>query len=244
MRLRVRFAKRWRQRKKDASAQSCSTSAGMGTSTCSLTSTTTRASCRTTIIPRRRLLWRWRGCRRCGESQGDSADVAEGVFERWALRSQEFRPVFGDDHVVFEANAELALDVDAGLVAEGHAGLEVGSGVEAEHVVAHQVGPFVAVHADAVADAMREASEAGAVAAVDNDLARRGVDVGGEDAGTCSVKSGRLRALDEIEDCVHLRGGLAEDECAGDVGVVALDEAAVVEHEDRAVAQRLRLAGA
>ncbi len=101
------------------------------------------------------------------------------------------------------------------------------------------------VHADAVADAMSEVLEAGAVAAIDDDLARGGVDVG------CRARldarrseSCRLRAMDQIEDRLHLVSWLAQNEGAGDVGGVALDFAAVVEHEDGAFAQRLRLARA
>ncbi len=59
--------------------------------------------------------------------------------------------VGGDDPVVFEADAEFASDVDAGLVGEGHAG------GERRGVAADEVGPFVAVHAaDAVTEAVGE----------------------------------------------------------------------------------------
>jgi len=61
-------------------------------------------------------------------------------------------------HVVFEADAEVAAEVDAGFVGEDHAG---------DHllgVAADEVGPLVHVHADAVSDAVIEVVVAGAVA--------------------------------------------------------------------------------
>ena len=71
-----------------------------------------------------------------------------------------FAAVFGDVPVVFEADAELASDVDAGLVGEAHAGGK-GRGVAAD-----EIGPLVAVHADAVADAVGEVFVVGAEAGV------------------------------------------------------------------------------
>src|SRR5258708_9402340 len=71
----------------------------------------------------------------------------EGVFEAGALRGEHLAAVFCDVPVVFEADAELAGDVDAGFVGEAHAWGERGG------VAADEVGPLVAVHADAVADA-------------------------------------------------------------------------------------------
>src|ERR1700733_9938080 len=71
----------------------------------------------------------------------------EGVFEAGTLRSEHFASVFRDVPVVFEADAEFAGDIDAGFVGEAHAGGER-SGVAAD-----EIGPFVAVHTDAVAEA-------------------------------------------------------------------------------------------
>ena len=85
---------------------------------------------------------------------------------------------------------------------------EVWSEVLAVHIVLHEVGPLVDVHADAVADAVGEVFEAGAVAAVDDDLAGGGINVGGRHAGTRGFECGGLRAMDEIEDGLHLVGGL------------------------------------
>src|SRR5712692_3845187 len=91
--------------------------------------------------------------------------TGEGVFERGALRGEHLAAVGGDDPVVLEADAELAGDVDAGLVGEGHAGGEWGG------VAADEIGPLVAVHADAVAYAMGEVLVVGAKACVGDDFA-------------------------------------------------------------------------
>ena len=81
----------------------------------------------------------------------------ERVFETGTLRGEHFAAVFGDVPVVFEADAEFAGDVDAGFVGEAHAGGE-GCGVAAD-----EIGPLVAVHADAVADTMGEVLVVGTV---------------------------------------------------------------------------------
>jgi hypothetical protein len=55
-------------------------------------------------------------------------ELAKGFFQRdRETGSEELgRTVVGDDHVVFAAQAEFSGNVDAGLVREGHAGLEEG----------------------------------------------------------------------------------------------------------------------
>jgi len=74
------------------------------------------------------------------------------------LGGEEFGAVFGDVHVIFEADAEVAAEVDAGFVGEDHAGNHLLG------VAADEVGPFVHVEADAVADAVVEVVVAGSVA--------------------------------------------------------------------------------
>src|SRR5262245_65164398 len=64
---------------------------------------------------------------------------------------EEFRAVLGDVQAILEPDAELAVDRDHRLVAEAHAGLQ------RRLVAAHEVRPLVAVEADAVAGAMRQA---------------------------------------------------------------------------------------
>ena len=53
-------------------------------------------------------------------------------------------------HVILEPHAKLSSNIDAGLIAERHAGRQLG------RVPADQVGPLVPIHADAVSHAMRE----------------------------------------------------------------------------------------
>ena len=160
------------------------------------------------------------------------------MFEAGALRGEHFAAIVGDVPVVFEADAELAGDVDAGLVGEAHAGGE-GRGVAAD-----EVGPFVAVHADAVADAVGEVFVVGAVACGGDDVACGGVDGLALDAGMGCGERGGLGLVDDVEDfaCLSSLGrGVAEDEGAGDVGLVAFDETAVVDEDDLAFANDLRL---
>ena len=106
-----------------------------------------------------------RGHRFLGERR-----AVEGVFEAGALGGEEFGAGVGDDHAVFDADAELGVEVNAGFVGEGHAGFELGV------VTAYKVGPLVHVEADAVAYAMEEEVVIGAVAGVGDDLASGCVD--------------------------------------------------------------------
>src|SRR6202042_1849031 len=94
---------------------------------------------------------------------------AEGLFERWTLRRQQFRAALGNVHVVFQANAELTADVHAGLVTERH------MGCQRQAIAPDQVRPLVAVHPQPVAHAMREVQVAGAIAGIHDDLTRGGV---------------------------------------------------------------------
>ena len=59
-------------------------------------------------------------------------------------------------------------------------------------------------------------------------------------AGPRRLQRRGLRLVDDVEDLLHLVGGLAEHERARDVRLIALDGAAVVDHDDRAFANRLR----
>src|SRR5260370_3233983 len=85
--------------------------------------------------------------------------TGEGVFERGALRGEHLSAVGGDDPVVFEADAELAGDVDAGFVGECHVGRQ-GCGIAAD-----DIGPLVVVQADVVAYARGEQFVVGSEAA-------------------------------------------------------------------------------
>ena len=65
------------------------------------------------------------------------------------------------------------------------------------------------------------------------------------DAGTGGGEGGGLGLMDDVEDLAGFvefgRGGVAEDEGAGDVGLVAFDGAAVVDEDDLSFADDLRL---
>jgi len=161
------------------------------------------------------------------------------VFERWALRGEHLAAVFGDVPVIFEADAELAGDVDAGLVGETH------TCGEGRCVATDEVGPFVAVHADAVAYAVGEVLVVWAVASGGDEIAGSGVDgVAGRAGMACGQGCG-LCLQDDVEDLAGFvelgDGGVAEDEGTGDIGLIAFDRAAVVDEDDLAFANGLRL---
>src|SRR5438309_11904209 len=75
---------------------------------------------------------------------------AKRFFQTRTLRGEQLGAVFGDVHVVFQAHPKFAAEVNSRLVAEGHARLKLCL------VAAHQIGPFVDVHANAMAHAMGE----------------------------------------------------------------------------------------
>src|SRR5581483_5254166 len=162
----------------------------------------------------------------------------EWLFEGRAGRGEQLGAVGGYDHVVFQADTELATDVNAGFVAEGHAGRE------RQGVAAHQVGPLVAVHADAVAQAMGEVLVAGGEAGVADELARGRVHGFARRTRLRRLERRLLRALDDFKDAQHLVPQLAvpcfaEHEGARDVGLVAFHVATAVNHQDRAFANDL-----
>src|SRR6202011_569481 len=120
------------------------------------------------------------------------------MFEAWALRGEHLAAVCGDVPVVFEADAELAGDVDAGFVGEAHAGGERCG------VAADEVGPLVAVHADAVAQAVGEVFVVGTVAGGGDDVAGGGVDSLALDAGMGGGEGGGLGLVDDVENFAGL----------------------------------------
>src|ERR1700738_1932946 len=127
---------------------------------------------------------------------------AEGVFEAGALRGEELAAGLGDVPVVFEADAEFSRQIDAGFVGEGHSLSEWGI------VAADEVGPLVAVHADAVTEAVGEGLVAGAEAGVGDDGAGGGVDGVAGDSGAGGGEGGGLGLVDDAEDLLLFVGGL------------------------------------
>jgi hypothetical protein len=124
----------------------------------------------------------------------EESGFVEGVFKGRALWSEHFAAFFGEVPVVFESYAELAGKVDAGFVGEAHTGCQ-GRGVAAD-----EVGPFVAVHADAVADAVGEVFVVGAVAGGSDEVACCGVDGLALYAGACGGEGGGLGFENDVED--------------------------------------------
>ena len=114
------------------------------------------------------------------------------------MRGEHLAAVFGDVPVVFETDAELAGDVDAGFVGEAHAWSQRSG------VAANEIGPLVAVHADAVADAVGEVFIVGAVAGGGDDIACGCVDGLALHAGAGGGECGRLRLVDDVEDLALL----------------------------------------
>src|SRR5579864_2846731 len=95
--------------------------------------------------------------------------------------------------VVFETDAELAGDVDAGFVGEAHPGDERGG------VAANEIRPFVTVHADAVAEAVGEVLVVGAVAGGSDDVASSFVDGLTLDAWVGCGQCGGLGLMHDVE---------------------------------------------
>src|SRR6476660_9339262 len=121
----------------------------------------------------------------------------ERILERRTLRRHELRAIRGDDHVILESHAKLARNVDPRLVAERHARLELLC------VALPEVRPLVAVHADAVADAVREVLVARAEAGVRDDLAGGGVHRLTLDARARRLECRRLRLVLDLEHLFH-----------------------------------------
>src|ERR1700751_2603810 len=84
-------------------------------------------------------------------SSGLSNIQPERIVDRMGRLGEPARTGLGDDHVVLEANAELAIDADRRLVRECHAWPQHGL------VALHEIRPLVDVEADAVSGAVRQA---------------------------------------------------------------------------------------
>src|SRR5580692_6942299 len=101
------------------------------------------------------------------------------------------RAGLGDDHVVFEADSELAINADGWLVRKGHAGSQQGL------VALYEIGPFVHVQTDAVTGTVRQPGcrIAGAEAGAVDDAAGGDVDVLATVAGFGGCEARSLRSL-------------------------------------------------
>src|SRR5690606_4505323 len=139
-----------------------------------------------------------------------------------------------------QPDAELAGQVDAGLVRKAHAG------GERRGFAVDEIDRLVPFHADAVAGAVRGAGQriAGAVTPAFVLGAHRIVDAAGRAADLRGGEVVPLALMDLAPDPALVRARLAEHEGARNVGLIAFDVAAAVEQHDLAVAHRLRAAGA
>src|SRR5258708_27778273 len=124
-------------------------------------------------------------------------------------------PLLGDGHDILVPDPHLPREVYPRLVGEAHPRPELGG------VAADEVGPLVAVHADAVAKAMGEALVGGAEAAVRDDLAGGRVHRLAFHARPGGPEGRLLGLADELPDLALARGGGgAQDAGAGDVALV------------------------
>src|SRR5256885_1933973 len=80
-----------------------------------------------------------------------------------------------------------------------------------------------------MAEAVGEKLEAGTIAAVDDNLARGGIDAFERHTRTCRVERRGLGPMHDVEHPLHLVGCLAEDECARDVRLITFDRTSIVE---------------
>src|SRR5258708_1212708 len=125
------------------------------------------------------------------------------ISQRRALGREQFSTVFCNVHVVFQSNPELAWNVYSGLIAEHHVALQP------SRVAADEVGPFVNVHAHAMADAMPEVFVIGTKASIGDDFSGGGIHALAGHSRSRSAEGSALRSMDQIENGFHLVGRLA-----------------------------------
>src|ERR1051326_4968576 len=92
-------------------------------------------------------------------------------------RGEQLRTIAPDEHVIFQSNAELSANVNAGLVAERHAGRHC------LRIAAHQVRPFVAIQSDAMSRTRGEELVSWSKTGLSNRRARGGVHLLARNAG-------------------------------------------------------------
>src|SRR5260370_21080276 len=164
----------------------------------------------------------------------NSTLLPERLFQRCALWCKRFCPVFRDVHGVFESPAEFAPNINSGLVAEGHVGLEFG------RVAAYQIRPLVTIHADAMAKPVCEKFVVRTEASVGNDFAGCSIHVAARDARTRRREPRRLRLAHDVTYFLHLVARFAEHERARDIRLITLNRATVIDHDDGAFANYLQ----
>src|SRR5438105_5813422 len=171
-------------------------------------------------------------------SEGGRPSHHRRLLRRSRPLREALRAVRGDGDDVLVADAHLPRDVDPRLVGEAHAGAQGGA------VGAHEVGPLVAVHADAVAQTMGEELVVGAEARLLDHAAGGRVHglrlqplAGGGEARL-------LRAPHDVPDAaLAIGGGGAEHARARDVARVAEQAPASVDEDHVAPPQGPRARG-
>src|ERR1700693_616008 len=150
--------------------------------------------------------------------------LPEWLIDGRALLREHFGAALRDVHAVLEADAELTVDGDGGLVAEAH------TRDDARFIATHQVGPLVAIQPDPVTRAVRQTRNlvAWPETRVGDHLARGGIHGFAGGAGMGGGQGCVLSSALQVPDLFLTPGWLAEDRRTGDVGLVAFYRASVV----------------
>src|SRR5215472_15092622 len=119
--------------------------------------------------------------------------LGERLFQALVLSGKQLAAILRQVPVVFEADSKLAADVNPGLVAEAHVRFELGL------VPADKISPLVAIHANAVAEPVREEFVVRSVARVGDHLARGGVNRLRLNSRSRCCERSRLRAMHDLE---------------------------------------------
>src|SRR5215207_3659299 len=134
--------------------------------------------------------------------------------------------LFGADDGVFDADAEVAFQVDTGFVAEDHPDRE------GHLVAADQIRFLVDVETETVSDTVEELRS---VARLGDDRPRHLVEALAGNAGFDGFQRRLVGAEDDVVDAAELVGRFADEDGAGDVGLVAVEGSTPVEDDDVAL---------
>src|ERR1041384_1997108 len=164
--------------------------------------------------------------------------LAKRVFKRCRLAGQKLCSVLRDHHYVFTPHAALSANINSRLVAEAHRCFEL------RLVPSNQISPLVAVHPNAVTDAVCEVFVIRTISGIGDDFSSSGVDVFAGDPGPRCLQRRSLSALDDVEDLELLIGWFAKHRRSSNVRSVAFNAASAVDQNDVAFAKLLRSYGA
>ena len=163
---------------------------------------------------------------------GSSIDFASDV--------KSFGPLLRQVPAILHADAELAGNVDPGLVGETHAGLE------RRAIGAHEVRRLVPVHANAVAGAVGGPGQSIVLGPAEAlvVLANGDVDVADRDTDLGGLERDLLAALHGVPDLAVALAGRTENPGAGNVRRITVELAAGIDEYHRALADGLRVLAA